>query len=88
MNSNKQHAYRYEFQYIYRYVRAVHIGHFHLREGEEEKEEEGFFNHCKNDLVRHAHTPPLWPLSPARGGEGGGEGGGGEKFRGRAKSKI
>jgi hypothetical protein len=27
------------------------------REEEEEEEEEEFFNHYKNDLKRHAHTP-------------------------------
>ena len=28
-----------------------------FREEEEEEEEEEFFNHYKNDLKRHAHTP-------------------------------
>jgi len=27
------------------------------KEEEEEEEEEEFFNHYKNDLKRHAHTP-------------------------------
>jgi hypothetical protein len=28
-----------------------------MEEGREEEEEEEFFNHYKNDLERHAHTP-------------------------------
>jgi len=38
---------------------------------EEEEEEEEFFNHYKNDLERHAHTP-----SGVAGADGGGGGGG------------
>jgi len=42
------------------------------RREEEEEEEEEFFNHYKNDLKRHAHTP-----SGDAGADPGGEGGGG-----------
>ena len=32
-------------------------GTVHTKHQEEEEEEEEFFNHYKNDLKRHAHTP-------------------------------
>ena len=32
-------------------------GRVHATPKEEEEEEEEFFNHYKNDLKRHAHTP-------------------------------
>jgi len=44
-------------------INDIYLPAIPARGEEEEEEEEEFFNHYKNDLERHAHTPSTWDYS-------------------------